>query len=308
MSRQEGRQNESPHLRWTRYPRTYRREVMETIAGWFVAGESGSVVGLPGVGRSTLLAFLHHRRDALDAYLPPAFSLAIVPVDLNILPDYSVATLYRVILRAFYQTRSQFEESLQQTIARHYQENEAMQDPFPPQSALLDLLTLFQARGIRIVWMLNRFGKFCAIATPEMIRTLRGLRDSFKDTLCYVVGLMHEIPYLPEKAVLDPLYEILDVNVCWVGDPTLFLRPLAPSGERPRPIAGARRRRAGGRFPGGEDRTGEGSFMAGHPRRAAGGISDLGNGRRRRQRLRNWPSHSHTAGRPRQRDPRREAT
>jgi hypothetical protein len=28
---------------------------------------------------------------------------------------------------------------------------------------------------------------------------------------------MHEIPYLPEKAVLDPLYEILDVNVCWVG-------------------------------------------------------------------------------------------
>lgn len=217
MSTQEGRQDEIPHLRWTRYPRTYRREEMETIAGWFVAGESGSVVGLPGVGRSTLLAYLHHRRDALAAYLPPAFSPAVIPVDLNILPDYSVATLYRVILRAFYQTRGQFAESLQQTIARHYQQNKAMQDPFPPQSALLDLLTLFQARGTRVVWMLNRFGKFCAIATPEMIRTLRGLRDSFKDTLCYVVGLMHEIPYLPEKAVLDPLYEILDVNVCWVG-------------------------------------------------------------------------------------------
>lgn len=217
MSKQEDQQDEISHLRWTRYPNTYRAEAMETITGWFVAGESGSVVGLPGVGRSTLLAYIHHRRDALTAYLPPAFSLAIVPVDLNILPDYSVATLYRVILRAFYQTRGQFEESLQQTIARHYQENEAVRDPFPPQSALLDLLTLFQARGTRVVWMLNRFGKFCAIATPEMIRTLRGLRDSFKDTLCYVVGLMHEIPYLPEKAVLDPLYEILDVNVCWVG-------------------------------------------------------------------------------------------
>jgi hypothetical protein len=35
-------------------PATYRSKEMQTIARWILAGESGSVVGLAGCGRSNL--------------------------------------------------------------------------------------------------------------------------------------------------------------------------------------------------------------------------------------------------------------
>lgn len=204
--------------RWARYPITYRNQEMQTIARWIVNGDSGSVVGLPGVGRSTLLGFLYHRPDALATYLTTASqSVTIIPVDLNILPDYSVATLYRVILRSFYQARHQFPEPLQQIITTRYPKNEAARDPFLPQSALLEILTSSEQRETRIVWLLNRFDEFCEAATPEMIRTLRGLRDSFKETLCYIVGMLREVAYLSDPVLVEPLHDILDVNVCWVG-------------------------------------------------------------------------------------------
>lgn len=204
--------------RWTRYPVTYRNQEMQTIARWIVNGDSGSVVGLPGVGRSTLLGFLYHRPDALKNYLPESSqSVTIIPVDLNILPDYSLATLYRVILRSFNQARHQFPDRLQQIITRQYDENKIIQDPLPVQDALLDILDKSEKSEIRVVWVLNRFDEFCERATPEMIHTLRGLRDNFKETLCYIVGMLREVAYLPDPTLIESLHDVLDINVCWVG-------------------------------------------------------------------------------------------
>jgi DNA-binding winged helix-turn-helix (wHTH) protein len=50
-----------------------------------------------------------------------------------------------------------------------------------------------------------------------MLDTLRGLRDSFKQTLCYVVGMRQEMIYLFDPSALGEMYEILDTHVCWVG-------------------------------------------------------------------------------------------
>jgi hypothetical protein len=50
-----------------------------------------------------------------------------------------------------------------------------------------------------------------------MVNTLRGLRDDFKDTLCFLAGLTHEVAYLPDPALLGDMYELLDNYVCWVG-------------------------------------------------------------------------------------------
>jgi hypothetical protein len=50
-----------------------------------------------------------------------------------------------------------------------------------------------------------------------MLNTLRGLRDSFKDTLCYLVGMRQEVTYLPDPTALGDMFELLDSHVCWVG-------------------------------------------------------------------------------------------
>jgi hypothetical protein len=141
----------------------------------------------------------------------------LIPVDLNNLPSNTLATFYRVILRSFYEIHDRFDQSLQQTITDLYRDNRAARDPFLPQSALRELLLQFQIQRIRVVLVLDPFDRFAQTATPQMLDTLRGLRDSFKDTLYYIVGTRQEIVYLFDPAALGEMYELLDTHVCWVG-------------------------------------------------------------------------------------------
>lgn len=203
---------------WLSYPPSYRAREMKRLAGWISSWESGSVVGLPGIGRSNLLGFLCYRPEVIQNYLPPqANSVILISVDLNNLPANNLATLYRVILRAFYRVCGQFDQTLQQNITTIYQENRTEQDPFLTQSALQELLLLCQAQRKQVVLVMNRFDIFCQMATPPMVNTLRGLRDDFKDTLCYIAGMTQEVAYLPDSTVLGHMYELLDNYICWVG-------------------------------------------------------------------------------------------
>lgn len=203
---------------WAAYPVTYRAEEMKMLANWIAAGESGSVVGLPGCGRSNLLGFLCHRPDVLQHYLPPETNpVALIPVDFYDLPTNDLSSLYRTILHAFYWVSDRFDPLFQQASADLYLENRATSDPFLPQRALYDLLRLFQEQQMQVVLVLNRFDRFCQTATPQMINTLRALRDSFKDTLCYLVGMIQEVVYLPDPSALGDMYELLDSHVCWVS-------------------------------------------------------------------------------------------
>jgi DNA-binding response OmpR family regulator len=203
---------------WQTYPATYRAKEMKMIAHWIEAGDSGSIVGLSGSGRSNLMGFLCHRPEVLQTYFSsPAKRVALVPVDLNNLPGYDLSTLYRTILHAFYWVRERFDPTIQQAVSDLYLENRAVQDPFLVQRVLYDVLLLFQEQQTQVVLIFNRFDRFCHTATPQMINTLRGLRDTFKDTLCFIVGMLQEAVYLPDPAALGDMYELLDIHVCWVG-------------------------------------------------------------------------------------------
>ena len=203
---------------WEAYPAPYRTKELQILANWIAAGESGAVVGLVGCGRSNLLGFLCNRPDALARYLPPAIGqVHLIPVDLFDLPANDLSSLYRTILHAFYGLRASFAPETAQGIANLYLENRAIQDPFLTQKALYDLVTLFQEQQTQIVFVLNRFDRFCEIATPAMINTLRSLRDQFKNVLSYIVGMQQEAVYLPDPMTLGDMYWLLDSHVCWVG-------------------------------------------------------------------------------------------
>jgi DNA-binding response OmpR family regulator len=191
---------------------------MQILADWVLAGASGTVAGLPGSGRSNFLGFFGHRPDAVQACLPPhADPVAVVPVDLNDLPSNTLATFYRVILRSFYTVRDHLDPTIREKIADLYMENKATRDPFLAQSALHELLGLFRSRGIRVVLVMDHFDMFCEQVAPQALITLRGLRNSFKDILCYIVGTRYEGAYLPDPAVSSGLYQMLDIHVHWIG-------------------------------------------------------------------------------------------
>lgn len=197
---------------------TYRQKEMETIARWIEAGDSGAVIGLAGVGKSNLLRFLGRHPENLQQYLAPQSRVVIpIPLDINDLPAADLATVYRSILRAFYERKTVFPEALQPVIEDLFQENKHQQDPFLPQTALRQIFSRLDEARIRVVLVMDRFGYFCRIAPPRLFNTLRGLRDNSKKSLSYLVGLRQEIGDIPDADNLDELFELLDGNTCWVG-------------------------------------------------------------------------------------------
>jgi hypothetical protein len=202
---------------WQRFPAHYRAQEIQTLVEWIVAGESGAAVGISGTGRATLLNYLCQRPDVLRDYLPkPYRTVYLVPLDLNNLPESDLATLYRVILRAFQEHNGRFEPDMQTLIETIYRRCETAQDPFIPQSGLRELMLAFQAEAVQVVLVINRFDRFCETATHQMTNTLRGLRDSFKSTLTYIMGMRQEVIYLSALESSLPLRGLLDTHVCWI--------------------------------------------------------------------------------------------
>jgi len=205
-----------------RYPPDYRSHEMQFIANWMKEGISGCVVGLPGTGRSTFLRLISTRPDALKPYLQELpYSVHLVPIDLNILPDLTPATFYRTLLRAFYRARQQFSSEIAEKITSIYQRHSQTRDPFLSQTGLIEILDLLSSEQIRISWVLNRFDEFCQRVpfqtAQKLNNTLRGLRDHFKDTLCIIVGTKQQLRYALDPPSVGLLYPILDTNVCWIG-------------------------------------------------------------------------------------------
>ena len=201
---------------WASYPETYRSHEVAILCGWIAGGVSGTVVGSPGSGKSNLLGFICHRPDALRPAIAADKTVFLIPLDLNNLPTDDLSTFYRAILRAFYEARVRFDEKLQRTLVELFRSHYISVDPFVAQSALREWLLGMQRLQKRIILVIDRFDWFCLHASPEMADTLRGLRDSFKDTLSYIVGTRRELAYFADQRALGELYELLDTFICWM--------------------------------------------------------------------------------------------
>lgn len=203
---------------WKLYPTTYRAAELQQIATWIRAGESGSLIGLAGAGKSNLLGFLFRQPHLMaDLVGLPLEQFVLIQVDLNNLPTYDLATLFRLILRSVFEGRAGLSAPLQQGIEVLYRKVEASTDPFLCQSALREWLALAKESQARVVFIFDPFDVFCQTATTPMFDNLRGLRDSFKATLSYLFGLRRPVSYLRDPLQLGELYEVIDMHVCWLG-------------------------------------------------------------------------------------------
>jgi hypothetical protein len=210
---------------WIAYPLSYRAKEMTILASWVQSGESGSLIGLAGAGKSNLLGFTCNRPEVLRSYLPDGIPpIAVVWVDLTNLPAVGAVdvetNLYRVVLRALYEARAQLssvERSLAESVETVYRRVEDRTDPFLTQSALREALFLFQDKGTRLVLVLDPFEPFCRTAPICVLDSIRGLRDSFKTTLSYIIGLRQELAAVRDPMEMGELFEILDTHRCWVG-------------------------------------------------------------------------------------------
>lgn len=200
---------------------TFRQKEVRVIVDWVLTGVSGAVVGPAGAGKSNFLAFLGHRPEWIAAYFPAGHKpAAFIPIDLNLLPNEKLATFYRVILRSIYENQPQLPPSLHPLVSQLYRENQAKRDPFLSQTALQQLLRGFQEEQQSVVLVLDHFDRFCQQPRPAITNALRGLRDSFKQSLTFLVGMRQEVHYWPDPTALGELQELLDTHTCWLGPMT----------------------------------------------------------------------------------------
>jgi len=198
--------------------KNYRYQEIAFVLEWVQAQESGIVVGIPGCGRATFLRHLAQRPDVVQNILATSQKqYYFVSVDLHDLPDHGLATLYRVILRSFYEARPYFDSTIwSERVAETYQKIEGEQDAFVVQSALRRLLIECENENVQVIFIFNRFDRFLDNATLQMTLTLRALRDSFKNTLTYLLGIGQPIDYLKHHDALHPLLHFTDTQICWL--------------------------------------------------------------------------------------------
>jgi hypothetical protein len=201
---------------WAAYPATYRAAEIQILLGWVRAGVSGAVIGGPGSGKSNLLGYICNRPDVIQPGPEGGEDIYFIALDLNNLPGSDLATFYRSILRAFYETRDRFDDALRARLVSLFAEYQHTADPFVAQTALRAWLLQLQERDARVVFVIDRFDWFCEQAPAEMADSLRGLRDSFKDTVSFIAGTRRELVYFAEREALGELYELLDTFACWM--------------------------------------------------------------------------------------------
>lgn len=194
----------------------FRQEVLDCLRHWLAVGTSGALVGLAGAGKSNLLLYLTRFPEQLVQGSNASFTV-LVTVDLNLLVDRQPNTLYRLILRGCWHQRQHFSESMQMQVEQLYEEYKWSNDLFLVQTAVHDLLTAVEQQGGQVVLILDQFDHFCRTASAELTMLLRSLRDGFRETLIYFVGMRQAVVYMPEPQVLGELYQLLDTHVCWVG-------------------------------------------------------------------------------------------
>lgn len=216
-----------------------RLQELRLIAGNIRAGESTSVVGVSGVGKSNLLrtlaspSFLRKIfEDDCLTYLPVMLDGNALPLSSDALenhrPEGSEARRDLA--------RDSLEHSIFGLILGHISALEHLPDAkydwqqfrgggtdlFGPDE-ILDLLVvpalsrLLSDDGTRIAIIIDQFDEPFKAWPGRFLTKLRALRDRFKYRMCYVLGTRDDLPKLrPDFASYEEFHELVAPNVCWI--------------------------------------------------------------------------------------------
>lgn len=172
---------------WDDYPATYRQREVAAVLSAIRAGECAAVVGLSGAGKSNLMGFLAHRRDAYA--LPESHRLVLI--DCNRLPARTPVALLTAIRAAVDPAGDSFSEdalaAVEVALRRHVRAD-------APLTLLLD-----------------RFDGVSDGADATATNNLRALRDAHKYALTYVIAARR-----PPAAGTE-LAELFFANTVWLG-------------------------------------------------------------------------------------------
>lgn len=199
----------------------FRQIETEKMFKWMQAGESASIVGISGVGKSNL--FNHIRDPYTQAHFLGELEIStlIIRANFHYIPDFSDRSIYSLILEQLELLDGDAdrlgisEKAIEQISSYHEALLDAKDDILKVQRQFkLALRVLLGQSNRRLVFLFDQFDDVFQEAEPRLFANLRGLREAYKYRISYLVFTRDMLPNLIEMdQAREEFYELLASNI-----------------------------------------------------------------------------------------------
>lgn len=199
----------------------FRHDEVTELTKLIEAGESASIIGMSGTGKSNLFNHLCNPQTQ-DVYFDERPYPLIVRVNFHYAPDFSDRSLYSLILEQLESISpreiSRYELPMgiaDQVVWYHDSLIEAQGDALKVQRNFKQAIRLLlYGNNRKLVFLFDQFDDVYREAEPHFFANLRGLRENYKYRVVYLVFTRDMLPNLIEP---DPsreeFYELMASNL-----------------------------------------------------------------------------------------------
>lgn len=202
-------------------PLTYRARIVSAVMKCIGAGESCSLVGVSGIGKSALLRFIK-RSDVKEQYLGRTYHRYLfINIDCNLLAELSEWGMYEFLLNQITQTiERQLNEiteiDLVQKLRALYWEIEGNKSKLLAQRHLSRSVGfLLKSSFDKVVFFFDEFDGVLKQIDFQLFNNLRGLRDEYRPQISYITLTRQFFPMVREdfENQAEGFYETFSRNV-----------------------------------------------------------------------------------------------
>lgn len=220
-------------------PINFREAEISRLLNYVRAGESASIIGVSGTGKSNL--FNHLLDPQTQAYYlgDESSKYIFMRVNFHYLPDYSNRSVYSLMLEQFELLEERAEQlglELQQ-IAEIGRYHEALLDAggdlLKVQRYFKQAVRILLRRSERqLVFLFDQFGDVYQKADARLFSNLRGLREAYKYRISYLVFSRSSLLPVATGEAREEFYELMAPNVVGLqpysrADGTVMLNRMA---------------------------------------------------------------------------------
>lgn len=186
-------------------PISFRQQELAQLITWVRAGESASIVGVSGIGKSNLF---HYLLDPTIQTAQLGNDYLFVRVNFHDGPDFDNRTVYSLILE-------QLEQLVEGVEAYHEALLESGRDSLKVQRYFKLAIRPVMADPQRhLVLLFDQFDEVYQQGEDRLFATLRGLRERYKYRLSFLVFSRDTLPTLTEMSPgREEFYELLAANL-----------------------------------------------------------------------------------------------
>ena len=199
---------------------TFRHEDIEQLCSIIKAGESASIIGVSGTGKSNLF---NHLLDGAtrEHYLGSQWqNYVFVRVNFHYLADLSMRSVYSLILDALEQIEDiEAENGQTQSASTIHNYHDALIDAGHnvlkvQHSFKRAVRSLMSGNKRHLVFLFDQFEELYAKGDGRIFLNFRGLREEFKYRVSYLVFTRNSLPLLADTdAAREEFAELLAANL-----------------------------------------------------------------------------------------------